>query len=118
MVEYEALILGLQVLKELGAQRIAMHGDSELIINQLKGVYQTKHPRLHTYINLALDLLEGFSEYDLTVIPREQNQIVDALATSASVFKIPLFLDKIYEIEVNHRRDSTRQHQTLASVRR
>jgi ribonuclease HI len=31
MAEYEALILGLKVLKELGAKRIAMHGDSELL---------------------------------------------------------------------------------------
>jgi ribonuclease HI len=34
MVEYEALILGLKVLKELGAKRIVVCGDSELIINQ------------------------------------------------------------------------------------
>jgi ribonuclease HI len=46
MVEYEALILGLKVLKELGAKRIVVHGDSELIINQIKGIYQAKHPRL------------------------------------------------------------------------
>jgi ribonuclease HI len=103
MAEYEALILGLQVLKELGAQRIAVHRDSELIINQVKGVYQTKHPRLRAYKNLALDLLEGFSEYDLAAIPREQNQIADALATSASVFKIPILPNKRYEIEVKHR---------------
>jgi len=33
MVEYEALILGLKVLKELGAKRIVVCGESELIIN-------------------------------------------------------------------------------------
>jgi ribonuclease HI len=36
MAEYEALILGLKVLKELGAKRISVHGDSELVINQVK----------------------------------------------------------------------------------
>jgi hypothetical protein len=70
MVEYEELILGLQVLKELGAHRIVVRKFSKLIINQVKGVYQTKHPRLHTYINFPLDLLEAFSEYDLTAIPK------------------------------------------------
>jgi ribonuclease HI len=30
MAEYEALILGLKVLKESGAKRIAVYGDSEL----------------------------------------------------------------------------------------
>jgi hypothetical protein len=101
--EYEALILGLKVLKELGTKRIAVHGDSELVINQVKGIYQSKHPRLRAYRNLVLDLLEEFSEYDLSAIPREKNQIVDALATSASVFKIPIFPNKKYEIEVKHR---------------
>jgi hypothetical protein len=46
MAEYEALILGLRNLKELGARRIVVHGDSELIINQVKGIYHTNHPRL------------------------------------------------------------------------
>jgi ribonuclease HI len=45
MADYEALILGLQVLKELGMQKIVVRGDSKIIINQAKGVYQTKHPR-------------------------------------------------------------------------
>jgi ribonuclease HI len=70
MAEYEALILGLKVLKELGAKRIAVHRDSELVINQVKGIYQSKHPRLRAYRNLVLDLLEEFSEYNLSVIPR------------------------------------------------
>jgi ribonuclease HI len=60
MVEYEALILGLKVLKELGANRIAVHGDSELVINQVKGIYQSKHPILRAYKNLVLDLLEDY----------------------------------------------------------
>jgi ribonuclease HI len=66
-----------------------VHGDSELIINQVKGIYQSKHPRLRAYMNLVLELLEEFSEYNLSMIPRGKNQIVDALATSALVFKIP-----------------------------
>ena len=61
MAEYEALILGLKVLKELGTKRIVVHGDSELIINQVKCIYQFKHPRLRAYKNLVLDLLKEFS---------------------------------------------------------
>jgi ribonuclease HI len=61
MAEYEALILGLETLKELGARRIVVHGDSELVINQVKGIYQSKHPRLRAYRNLVLDIIEEFS---------------------------------------------------------
>ena len=32
IAEYEALILGLNLLKKIGASRIAMQGDSELVI--------------------------------------------------------------------------------------
>ena len=37
IVEYEALLLGLQLLKKLGAKRISFHGDSELVIKQIMG---------------------------------------------------------------------------------
>jgi ribonuclease HI len=33
MAEYEVLILGLKVLKELGVKRIAVHEDSKVVIN-------------------------------------------------------------------------------------
>ena len=32
MVEYEAFIIGLQILKDLGVKKVSIHGDSELII--------------------------------------------------------------------------------------
>jgi hypothetical protein len=66
-------------------------------------MYQTKHPRLRAYRNLALELLKEFFEYDISAILREKNQIVDPLATSASGFKIPIFPKKKYEIEVKHK---------------
>jgi hypothetical protein len=61
MAEYEKLILGLNNLKELGARRIDVHGDCELVINQVKGIYQSKHHILRAYRNLVLDLVEEFS---------------------------------------------------------
>jgi ribonuclease HI len=103
MTEYEALVLGLKTLKEMCSRRIVVHGGSELIINQVKGIYQENRPRLRAYRNIVLDLLEEFSEYSLSMIPRGQNQIVDALATSASVFKILVFPNRGYEIEVKNR---------------
>jgi ribonuclease HI len=48
-------------LKELDAKRIALHGDSKIVINQVNGIYQSKHPRLRAYRNIVLDLLEEFS---------------------------------------------------------
>ena len=39
VAEYESLILGLNALKTMKARRIAIYGDSELIIDQVKGIY-------------------------------------------------------------------------------
>jgi len=94
----------LKTLKEMGARRIVVHGDYELIINQIKGIYQANHSRLRAYRNIVLGLLEEFPKYNLLVIPRGKNQIAHALATSALVFKIPIFPKRRYEIEVKHRR--------------
>jgi hypothetical protein len=52
---------------------------------------------------LLLELLEKFSECNLSTIPREQNQVVDALATLAAVFKVPIFPEKNYKVEVKYR---------------
>ena len=49
IVEYEALLLGLKLLRKLGAKRITVHGYLELIIKQVNGEYTAKHPRLQAY---------------------------------------------------------------------
>lgn len=68
IAEYEALILGLQLLKKLGAKRISTHGDSKLIIKHIKGEYSAKHPRLRAYRNVVLHFLESFIEYNISMV--------------------------------------------------
>ena len=58
VAEYEALILGFKLLKDLKIKKVCIYGDLELVINQVKGVYKAKHPRMRYYKNLDLDLLE------------------------------------------------------------
>ncbi|KAI5323872.1 hypothetical protein L3X38_032945 [Prunus dulcis] len=45
-VEYEALLAGLRVAKELTIKRLAIYSDSQLIMNQASGEYMAKHPRM------------------------------------------------------------------------
>lgn len=52
---------------------------------------------------MALDVLEGFKEYQIFVIPRHQNTIADAPTIVANTFKIPIHPNKKYEIEFKHR---------------
>jgi len=101
--EYEALIVGLKILRKLNAKRISVYGDSELVIKQVRGEYQAKHPRMRAYRNAVLDILNLFSEYTLTCVPRIQNSIADALAKAASSLKIPMNSNNKFEIHVKHR---------------
>lgn len=88
--EYEALILGIKMIKSLEIKKVSIYGDSELVINQVKGVYQAKNLRMRDYRNAILDLLQDIPEYQFVIIPREQNVIADALAVLTSLFKIPI----------------------------
>ena len=49
MAEYEALILGLQIIRNLGGKIILIMGDSELIIKKINGDYFVYNPRLAKY---------------------------------------------------------------------
>ena len=70
----------------------------------MNGHYQTKHPRKRAYINEVWDMLGNFfSEHRVMVIPRIENMIVDSLATIARKFKIPIYSNKKYKIEVVNR---------------
>jgi len=103
MAEYEYLILGLEVLLKLKARNIFVFGDSELVIKQVEGAYQTKDVRMRAYRNLVLDMLEKFQAYSFTIKTRDQNSIADSLAVSASLFVIPIHSSEKYEVEVRHR---------------
>jgi ribonuclease HI len=55
--KYESLILGLNALKTIKVKKIAVYG-AQLVIDQVKGVYQATHPKMRAYRNLVLELLE------------------------------------------------------------
>ena len=45
VAEYRAVLLGLELAKELGAQEVEVINDSELISRQIGGEYKVKHKR-------------------------------------------------------------------------
>jgi ribonuclease HI len=104
VAEYEALVLGLRAAKDMGIKEISVFGDAELIIQQVRKIYQAKHPRLRSYRNEVWDLIDSyFLAFNISFIPREENTVVDSLAISASNFKIPLPPRLRYDIEVKYR---------------
>lgn len=59
-VEYEALIDGLKILLDLGARRIEVRGDSELMVKQVKKEYECIRENLIMYFVIVNRLIKCF----------------------------------------------------------
>ncbi|XP_039012179.1 uncharacterized protein LOC120141335, partial [Hibiscus syriacus] len=88
MAEYEACVLGLRAAVERKVKMLKVYGDSALVIYQLRGEWETKDPKLVEYRKLVMELVEEFDEVTFNYLPREENQMADALATLAAAFKM------------------------------
>lgn len=84
VAEYEALLLGLDIAKDMQIKNLKIIGDSDLIISPVKGTFACKNERLKRYRNAVWGSLEFLESSTLEVVPRDQNRQADALAVSAS----------------------------------
>ncbi|KAL6190245.1 hypothetical protein ACLB2K_036643 [Fragaria x ananassa] len=82
--EYEAVIIGLEMLLDLRAQDVDILGDSLLVINQLRGKFHCINFTLVPFLERALELLDKFSIVSLEHIPRAQNFAANELAHIAT----------------------------------
>ncbi|GFS34966.1 hypothetical protein Acr_00g0037010 [Actinidia rufa] len=85
--EYEALLAGLRVATELGAQSLEVFSDSQLVVNQVQGDYLAKDSRMIAYLGEVKTLSSKIKEFKINQIPREDNKKADALANLASTFE-------------------------------
>jgi ribonuclease HI len=83
VAEYKALVTGLEQAKQLGAKRLQIRGDSELIIRQIRGEYRVKHPDLRPLYEAAQSLLSDFDGYSIDHNLRHKNELADRLANLA-----------------------------------
>ena len=84
VAEYEALLHGMKVTKELGVKRIYCYGDSDLVVQQTSGTCDANSPNMDAY-RRAVDQLGGsFDGYELVYIDRRKNEEADALSRLGS----------------------------------
>ncbi|XP_060970947.1 uncharacterized protein LOC115703840 [Cannabis sativa] len=86
--EYEALIAGLKLAKELKARHLDIYSDSQLVVNQVLGEYMARGEKMMAYLSKIQDLLAQLEGYTIQQIPREENATADALARLATSEKI------------------------------
>ncbi|AEH35426.1 ribonuclease HI [Halopiger xanaduensis] len=81
--EYEALIAALEAARDYGFDEVHVRGDSELIVKQVRGEYDTNNPELRERRVTVHELLGSFDEWTLEHVPREVNDRADGLANEA-----------------------------------
>jgi len=83
-VDYEALIAGMFLAKELRARSLLVNSDSLFLTGKVTGEYQAKDSQLASYLMYVTILKAVFSTFDLVSVPKEQNSRADLLSKLAS----------------------------------
>jgi ribonuclease HI len=83
VAEYRGLLLGLERARALGATKVSVVNDSELIAKQVNGEYKVKHPDMKALHAEALAALGAFASWSIRSVPRAQNADADALVNQA-----------------------------------
>lgn len=81
VAEYTAAIRGLERARELGIEEVLLRSDSQLLVNQLSGVYRVKSEHLRPLARRAASLAASFPRgVRFEHVPRERNKEADRLA--------------------------------------
>ena len=83
VAEYRALITAMEQAKTLGATKIIIRGDSQLVVRQMLGEYRVKHPDMKVLHAEATQLLREFSSAKIEHNLRHKNELADRLANLA-----------------------------------
>ncbi|SPT19116.1 unnamed protein product [Triticum aestivum] len=101
--EYEALLHGLRMAKEMNLSRVRCFGDSDLVAQQVSGTWDSKDPLMAAY-RREVDVIAGhFKGYEVEHVDRRKNEAADALSQLGSQRKtVPpnVFLDLLHNPSV------------------
>ena len=101
--EYEALLHGLRLAKEMNLTRVRCFGDSDLVAQQVSGTWDSRDPMMAAYRRAVSDVAGHFHGYQVDHIDRRLNEAADALSRLGSQRKpVPpnVFLDILHKPSV------------------
>jgi catechol 2,3-dioxygenase len=83
VAEYRALLFGIELAAGLGASKLELVGDSELIVRQVTGEYKVKDATLKKLNAEVKRALEAFESWSIRHVRREHNEEADRLVNQA-----------------------------------
>ena len=78
--EYESLIFGIEMLIKNKLFNASIFSDSQLVVNQVNGIFKIKNDRMKLLHQRATNLLRSLNDWTFNYIPREKNTIADKYA--------------------------------------
>jgi formyltetrahydrofolate-dependent phosphoribosylglycinamide formyltransferase len=81
--EYTAIHKALEAAKSLGARRITVYSDSELLVRQINGQYKVKSEQIKPLFDKAMEMLAEFENWQVRHVFREDNKKADGLVNHA-----------------------------------
>ncbi|MCI0642365.1 MAG: ribonuclease HI family protein [Gemmataceae bacterium] len=83
IAEYTGLVRALEHAQKLGARRVVVFSDSELMVKQMNGEYKVRNPGLLELFEEAKELCKAFESVKLRHVPRAENKHADRLYNEA-----------------------------------
>jgi probable phosphoglycerate mutase len=83
VAEYRGLIEGMRRAGELGVRRLAVQGDSKLVIEQMKGAWRVRAEGLRGFHDEARGIARGFESVRFEHVRRSGNAEADRLLNVA-----------------------------------
>jgi ribonuclease HI len=77
--EYEAIMLGLQILSSVGIKSVKAFGDSLLVMQQVIGVFQCFDVSLNAYLDKCLEIIALFDDFIMQHVSRDENTLANDL---------------------------------------
>jgi ribonuclease HI len=78
--EYETMIVGLRIAKEVGAREVNMFSDSQIAVKQVNDEARVLDDRLACYKKYLTTLTMDFEKVQIWYVPRSRNTQADALS--------------------------------------
>jgi ribonuclease HI len=96
IAEYEGLVTGLWLAKDLSTRRLLIRGDSQLVAKQVQKEYDCNNDKMFEYLAEVHRIEKFFNGFEVRYVPRMDNRDADHLAWIASS-RAPTQLDIIVE---------------------
>jgi ribonuclease HI len=83
VAEYRALLLGIDLAKQIGANEVEFVGDSMLIVEQVRGNWKVKQEHLRPLHAEVTEALREFGSWSIRHVRRGENERADELLNEA-----------------------------------